>query len=69
MKGWGGTMGTTQPVACCAPLRSDQIDTAPYASSGTTAAAAISTAKRVDIRFIESRQPWPPPAKTRMVMI
>ncbi len=42
-------------TVCWAPLRSERIDTAPYASSGTTAAAAMSTANRVVIFFIVTR--------------
>ena len=42
-------------TACCAPVRSEKIETAPYPSSGKTAAAAISNAKRVEI-FFTARQ-------------
>ncbi len=36
-------------TASCAPVRSEKMETAPYASSGSTAAAAMSNANRVEI--------------------
>ena len=40
-------------TASSAPVRSEKMETAPYASNGTTAAAAIRSAKRVAIFFTD----------------